>query len=72
MFIILRHFRDHDFRREQQARNRRRVLDDLTQRLFDRARQDANADRLVFAFCARISATPPGSLATRFCSFSLS
>src|SRR6185295_9497098 len=24
------------------------VLDDLTQRLFDRARQDANADRLVF------------------------
>jgi len=24
------------------------VLDDLTQRLFDRARQDANADRLIF------------------------
>jgi hypothetical protein len=75
--------RDHDFRREQQARHRRRVLqretldirrvdgvqdnrgifasllDDLTQRLFDRARQDANADRLVFDFYARISATPP-------------
>src|SRR5690349_16446710 len=97
MLFVLRGFRDHDFRREQQARDRRRVLqrktrdlgriedalfqhvavlaragvvavralarldgvqddsgiftsvlDDLTQRLFDRARQDANADRLVF------------------------
>src|SRR4051812_5470707 len=97
MLFFLRRFRDHDFRREQQARNRRcvlqreardlrrvedalfqhvavlagarvvavgalarldgvqddrgvfaRVLDDLTQRLFDCARQDANADRLVF------------------------
>src|SRR3982751_4256125 len=88
MLFVLRRFRDHDFRREQQARNRRGVLqretrdlrrvedalfqhvavlararldgvqddrgiftgvlDDLTQRLFDRARQDANADRLVF------------------------
>src|SRR4051812_5894015 len=97
MLFFLRRFRDHDFRREQQARDRRRVLqreardlrrvedalfqhvavlagagvvavralarldgvqddrgvfarvlDDLTQRLFDRARQDANADRLVF------------------------
>src|SRR4051812_21457945 len=97
MLFFLRRFRDHDFRREQQARNRRRVLqreardlgriqdagvdhvavlaragvvavralatldlvqhhgrvfarvlDDLTQRLFYRARQDANADRLVF------------------------
>ena len=26
MFVVLRRFRDHDFRREQQARNRRRVL----------------------------------------------
>src|SRR5688572_19180245 len=97
MLFILRRFRDHDFRREQQTRDRGRVLqreardlgriqdagvdhvavlaragvvavralatldlvqhdsrvfasvlDDLTQRLFDRARQDANADRLVF------------------------
>src|SRR3954470_18681416 len=97
MLFFLRRFRDHDFRREQQAGNRGRVLqretrdlrrvedalfqhvavlagagvvaigalarldgvqddrgifagvlDDLTQRLFDRARQDANADRLVF------------------------
>src|SRR3954466_5109775 len=97
MLFVLRRFRDHDFRREQQTRDRRRVLqretrdlgriedalfqhvavlagarvgaigalarldgvqdnrgiftgilDDLTQRLFDRARQDANADRLVF------------------------
>src|SRR5688500_4619918 len=97
MFVVLRRFRDHDFRREQQARNRRRVLqretrdlgrvedalfqhvavlagarvvaigalarldgvqdnrgifasvlDDLTERLFDGARQDTNADRLVF------------------------
>src|SRR6188768_4521600 len=97
MLVVLRRFRDHDFRREQQARDRRRVLqretrdlgrvedalfqhvavlaragvvavgalarldgvqdnrgiftgvfDDLTQRLFDRARQDADADRLVF------------------------
>src|SRR3569832_2177688 len=97
MLFFLRRFRDHDFRREQQARDRRRVLqretrdlrrvedalfqhvavlaragvvavralarldgvqddrgvfarvlDDLTQRLFDRARQDADADRLVF------------------------
>ena len=97
MVIFFRRFRDHDFRREQQTGDRRRVLqreardlgriqdagvdhvavlaragvvavralatldlvqhhgrvfasvlDDLTQRLFDRARQDANADRLVF------------------------
>ena len=93
MFFAFQRFRDHDFRREQQARNRRRVLqretrdlrriegplfehvavlagagavivnaltrldgiqdnrgifagvlDDLTQRLFDRAAQNANAD----------------------------
>src|SRR6185436_4817773 len=97
MLFVLRRFRDHDFRREQQTRNRRRVLqretrdlgriedalfqhvavlararvvtvgtlarldgvqdhgrvfagvlDDLAQRLLDRARQDADADRLVF------------------------
>src|SRR5688572_11270345 len=97
MFFFLRRFRDHDFRREQQAGNRgcvlqrqardlgrvedalfqhvavlagtrvvavgalarldgvqdnrgifAGVLDDLAQRLFDRAAQDANADRLVF------------------------
>src|SRR5688500_15186207 len=97
MLVVLRRFRDHDFRREQQTRDRRRVLqretrdlgrvedalfqhvavlagarvvaigalarldgvqdnrgifasvlDDLTERLFDGARQDTNADRLVF------------------------
>src|SRR4051812_43033873 len=97
MLFFLRRFRDHDFRREQQAGDRgcvlqretrdlgrvedalfqhvavlagarvvavgalarldgvqddrgifARVLDDLAQRLFDGAGQDANADRLVF------------------------
>src|SRR5688572_5646588 len=97
MVVFLRRFRDHDFRREQQTRNRGRVLqrqardlrrvedalfqhvtvlagarvvavgalarldgvqdnrgvfagvlDDLAQRLFDGAGQDADADRLVF------------------------
>ena len=97
MFVVLRRFRDHDFRREQQAGDRgcvlqreardigriqdagvnhvavlaragvvtvralatldlvqhhsrvfASVLDDLTQRLFDRTSQDTNADRRVF------------------------
>ena len=33
MVVVLRRFRDHDFRREQQARNRRRVLQRQTRDL---------------------------------------
>src|SRR5689334_3472179 len=118
MLFFLRRFRDHDFRREQQAGDRRRVLqreardlrrvedalfqhvavfagarvvavgtlarldgvqddrgifagvlDDLTQRLFDGAGQDADADRLVFVrtfqLLERLERTDQGDTAAR-------